>query len=259
MREWLNRAVSKTVEPSRAPWVRIPPSPPGLGSETLTSGRFHCRAWPADCGAGSGAPTGRSRIAVVRDLQRFHNCLPAAGAGFGPRGSPAGERWACCHAVPVYALQFGSEGSRNLTGRWGIQGLPPKTLRSAKNGAEQRQRPESAQGKLLGTLSRFAESADGYSKGMRVLEGLRTGTGERRKVPLGTAADRKSFWDSRLLACGWDIGMFAVGPDSLAWWPALKMRRWVGDSGYPEKARLVDRRVLVEKLTKSRSQRRPTT
>ena len=28
MREWLNRAVSKTVEPSRVPWVRIPPSPP---------------------------------------------------------------------------------------------------------------------------------------------------------------------------------------------------------------------------------------
>ena len=28
VREWLNRAVSKTVEPSRAPWVRIPPSPP---------------------------------------------------------------------------------------------------------------------------------------------------------------------------------------------------------------------------------------
>ena len=28
VREWLNRAVSKTVEPSRVPWVRIPPSPP---------------------------------------------------------------------------------------------------------------------------------------------------------------------------------------------------------------------------------------
>ena len=28
MREWLNRAVSKTVEASRLPWVRIPPSPP---------------------------------------------------------------------------------------------------------------------------------------------------------------------------------------------------------------------------------------
>ena len=28
VREWLNRAVSKTVEPLRAPWVRIPPSPP---------------------------------------------------------------------------------------------------------------------------------------------------------------------------------------------------------------------------------------
>ncbi len=28
MREWLNRAVSKTVEPLRVPWVRIPPSPP---------------------------------------------------------------------------------------------------------------------------------------------------------------------------------------------------------------------------------------
>lgn len=35
VREWLNRAVSKTVEPSRVPWVRIPPSPPenkGLSS-----------------------------------------------------------------------------------------------------------------------------------------------------------------------------------------------------------------------------------
>src|SRR6185295_19866026 len=28
VREWLNRAVSKTVEPLRVPWVRIPPSPP---------------------------------------------------------------------------------------------------------------------------------------------------------------------------------------------------------------------------------------
>src|SRR5437667_11733505 len=32
VREWLNRAVSKTVEPLRVPWVRIPPSPPGLTS-----------------------------------------------------------------------------------------------------------------------------------------------------------------------------------------------------------------------------------
>ena len=30
MREWLNRAVSKTVEPLRVPWVRIPPSPPRI-------------------------------------------------------------------------------------------------------------------------------------------------------------------------------------------------------------------------------------
>ena len=30
MREWLNRAVSKTVEPLRVPWVRIPPSPPAF-------------------------------------------------------------------------------------------------------------------------------------------------------------------------------------------------------------------------------------
>jgi hypothetical protein len=29
VRERLNRAVSKTVEPLRVPWVRIPPSPPG--------------------------------------------------------------------------------------------------------------------------------------------------------------------------------------------------------------------------------------
>src|ERR1051325_11527795 len=28
VREWLNRAVSKTVVPARVPWVRIPPSPP---------------------------------------------------------------------------------------------------------------------------------------------------------------------------------------------------------------------------------------
>ena len=28
VREWLNRAVSKTVVPVRVPWVRIPPSPP---------------------------------------------------------------------------------------------------------------------------------------------------------------------------------------------------------------------------------------
>src|SRR5262247_192436 len=27
VREWLNRAVSKTVVPLRVPWVRIPPSP----------------------------------------------------------------------------------------------------------------------------------------------------------------------------------------------------------------------------------------
>lgn len=32
VREWLNRAVSKTVEPLRVPWVRIPPSPPSLSS-----------------------------------------------------------------------------------------------------------------------------------------------------------------------------------------------------------------------------------
>src|SRR5262249_37825488 len=30
VREWLNRAVSKTVVPLRVPWVRIPPSPPVL-------------------------------------------------------------------------------------------------------------------------------------------------------------------------------------------------------------------------------------
>src|SRR5580698_10275090 len=30
VRERLNRAVSKTVEPSRVPWVRIPPSPPAI-------------------------------------------------------------------------------------------------------------------------------------------------------------------------------------------------------------------------------------
>ncbi len=30
VRSWLNRAVSKTVEPLRVPWVRIPPSPPEL-------------------------------------------------------------------------------------------------------------------------------------------------------------------------------------------------------------------------------------
>ena len=34
MREWLNRAVSKTVEVLRPPWVRIPPSPPSLRSTT---------------------------------------------------------------------------------------------------------------------------------------------------------------------------------------------------------------------------------
>ena len=28
VREWLNRAVSKTVVPYKVPWVRIPPSPP---------------------------------------------------------------------------------------------------------------------------------------------------------------------------------------------------------------------------------------
>lgn len=33
VREWLNRAVSKTVEPERVPWVRIPPSPPESFSE----------------------------------------------------------------------------------------------------------------------------------------------------------------------------------------------------------------------------------
>ena len=30
MREWLNRAVSKTVEGVTPPWVRIPPSPPAF-------------------------------------------------------------------------------------------------------------------------------------------------------------------------------------------------------------------------------------
>lgn len=30
VRERLNRAVSKTVEPLRVPWVRIPPSPPDI-------------------------------------------------------------------------------------------------------------------------------------------------------------------------------------------------------------------------------------
>ena len=34
MREWLNRAVSKTVEVLRPPWVRIPPSPPSFRSTT---------------------------------------------------------------------------------------------------------------------------------------------------------------------------------------------------------------------------------
>ena len=40
MREWLNRAVSKTVVPARVPWVRIPPSPPC---------NFDCRLPRADC------------------------------------------------------------------------------------------------------------------------------------------------------------------------------------------------------------------
>ncbi len=51
VREWLNRAVSKTVEPSRAPWVRIPPSPPRppqgmLSTEAAGLGLFSAPAMP---------------------------------------------------------------------------------------------------------------------------------------------------------------------------------------------------------------------
>src|SRR5438874_12918689 len=37
VREWLNRAVSKTVEPLRVPWVRIPPSPPKYNQQLTKS------------------------------------------------------------------------------------------------------------------------------------------------------------------------------------------------------------------------------
>src|ERR1700674_1377063 len=39
VREWLNRAVSKTVEPLRVPWVRIPPSPPDSPSRRFPVGQ----------------------------------------------------------------------------------------------------------------------------------------------------------------------------------------------------------------------------
>src|SRR5689334_5919983 len=40
VREWLNRAVSKTVEPLRVPWVRIPPSPPEFRNSSHHRQRF---------------------------------------------------------------------------------------------------------------------------------------------------------------------------------------------------------------------------
>ena len=46
VREWLNRAVSKTVEPLRVPWVRIPPSPPfrnEISSVDVLPGNRHRR------------------------------------------------------------------------------------------------------------------------------------------------------------------------------------------------------------------------
>ena len=43
MREWLNRAVSKTVVPARVPWVRIPPSPPAVSPMSFTPGEVQER------------------------------------------------------------------------------------------------------------------------------------------------------------------------------------------------------------------------
>lgn len=200
MREWLNRAVSKTVEPSRAPWVRIPPSPPGRGSETLTPGRFHRHAWPADCGSSSGAPTGSPRIAVAPDLRRSHNSLLGPGEGFGPRGDPAGERWNWRHAVPVNALQLGSEGPTNPTSRWRIRGLRPALLPLTKNEMRCRWRPEVARSVSWGTLRRIAESAHVCRVCVRIPEGALAKGGERSRALLRMAVFGTELQDSRVLA-----------------------------------------------------------
>ena len=178
MREWLNRAVSKTVEPSRAPWVRIPPSPPGLGSETLTSGRFHCHAWPADCGSSSGAPTGSPRIAVAPDLRRSHNSLLGPGEEFEARLDPAGERWNRGHAVSGDALRLGSEEPTNPMSRWGIRGLRPALFLLTEKGVRCRWRPDVTQSVSWGMLRRIAESAYARRGCVRIPEGALAKDGE---------------------------------------------------------------------------------
>lgn len=205
MREWLNRAVSKTVEPSRAPWVRIPPSPPGRGSETLTPGRFHRCAWPADTVFSGPVPAESPQTAVAPDLRRFHNSLLGPGGGFGAKGGPAGERWNWHHAVPGDALQLGSEGPTNPTSRWNIRGLRPALFLLTKNGVRRWWRPDLAQSVSWGTLRRIAEQAYARSRWVRIPEGFLAKGGERcrdllRMVVFGTEPQ-----DSRLVAGAWGI------------------------------------------------------
>lgn len=200
MREWLNRAVSKTVEPSRAPWVRIPPSPPGSGSETLTSGRFHCCAWPADCFSSSGARTGSPPTAVISGLSLSHNSLLGQGEGFGPRVDPAGERWNWHHAVPGDALQLGSEGPTNPTSRWRIRGLRPALFLLTQIGVRRRWRLDVARSVSWRTLRRIAESAHVRSRCVRIPEGALAKGGERSRALLRMAVFGTELQDSRVLA-----------------------------------------------------------
>ena len=71
MRERLNRAVSKTVEPSRVPWVRIPPSPPDnrLYLQSLTG------MVPMSLGNVLSTPTQR-RVSQWLSVDGNHNCAP---------------------------------------------------------------------------------------------------------------------------------------------------------------------------------------
>src|SRR5579872_864426 len=67
VREWLNRAVSKTVEPLRVPWVRIPPSPPHHNS--VTTSHSDSTSIPAAVAIANGSATSIASVPILPYLE----------------------------------------------------------------------------------------------------------------------------------------------------------------------------------------------
>ena len=90
VREWLNRAVSKTAVPYRVPWVRIPPSPPPR-TEVNNDGEMrewlNRRDWKSRVGV---IPLPRVRIPLSPPAP-----VDSASSLSGRRRSSAGHRGLC--------------------------------------------------------------------------------------------------------------------------------------------------------------------